>query len=192
MLLGTRGWAKAAMLLICAQAAAGATNVTIQYNLISLGGNNYEYIYSVNNMSGSTTTVQLFDIDFDTSLYSPGSLQIVSAGSLNAQWNQRFLAPLPGQPKLYDVLSLSGGIPPGNTVSGFAVQFTWTGAGTPGSQPFQIYDPSNFNLLQNGSTVITAAPLSVPSASTLSLILLGFGLAFASAYQTRAWPHAIR
>ncbi|HLH16923.1 MAG TPA: hypothetical protein VKX45_06865 [Bryobacteraceae bacterium] len=134
--------------------------------------------------------MQLFDIDFDTSLYAPGSLQIVTTGPLNAQWSQRFLNPAPGLPKLYDVLSLSGGIPPGNSVAGFAVQFTWTGAGTPGSQPFQIYDPNTFALLQNGATF---TPFSVPSASTASLMLLGVGLAFASAYQNRArQPHLIR
>ncbi len=191
MLLGTRGWFAAAILLACSQAAAGATNVTIQYNLISLGGNNYEYVYTVSNASNSTTTVQLFDIDFDTSLYAPGSLQIVTSGPLNAQWSQQLLNPLPGLPKLYDVhvVSLSGGIPPGNTVAGFAVQFTWIGAGTPGSQPFQIYDPTTFALLQNGATF---TPFSVPSASTASLMLLGVGLAFASAYQNRArQPHVI-
>ncbi|MEO8444764.1 MAG: hypothetical protein ABI567_07150, partial [Gammaproteobacteria bacterium] len=50
------------------------------------------------------------------------------------------------------------GIASGQSVSGFAVSFTWLGAGTPGAQTFQIYDASTFGLLGSGTTTAVPAP----------------------------------
>ena len=41
---------------------------------------------------------------------------------------------------------------------GFAVQFTWLGAGTPGAQPFEIVDPDTFQTLESGSTTVVPLP----------------------------------
>jgi hypothetical protein len=187
MIPGKRGLVATTVLLMSALAASAQSNVSIQYNLVSLGGNTYEYIYSVtNNGPVSSPAVQLFDIDFPTNLY--GSLSIVTPAPLNTLWTQQILTGPPGPPALYDVLRLSGGISPGATVTGFAVQFTWLGIGLPGSQAFQIYNPNTlpFTLTQNGNTVSSSGSLSVPAASTVSLMLAGLGLALASAYQARA------
>lgn len=168
-------------LLVFSQAAFAA--VSIQYSVVPMGGNVYRYIYSISNL-GVGPAVQLFDILFDTSLYQEGSLQIVTPSPLNTQWSQQILHSIPpGVPASYDALSLTGGIPSGTTVSGFSVQFTYLGSGTPGAQPFQVYDPGTLNLVQSGQAV--PAP-SVPVASTLSLILLAIGLAATTAYQLRA------
>jgi len=174
--------------LLLPVSAVASPSISISYTLVPMGGNSYKYVYSITNngtLTGSAP-VQLFDILFDTSQYQESSLQIVTPANLNAQWSQEILTGIPpAVPAAYDALALAGGVPAGTTVTGFAVQFTWLGSGTPGSQPFQIYDPTTFTLLQSGQT--TSAPVSVPAASVLSLILISFGLALTVAFQTRIW-----
>jgi hypothetical protein len=171
----------AAVLLFGAHAFAA---VSIQYKLVPVGGNVYRYVYSISNSgpAGTAAPVRSFDILFDTSRYQQSSLQIVTPGTLQLGWSEIFLGALPGLPTAYDVLALhGGGIPAGNTVSGFVVQFTWLGSGLPGPQPFQIYDPLTFHVLQNGTTAPDFD--SVPAASTWSLMLIGAGLTLAAKRQ---------
>jgi hypothetical protein len=175
----------AAFLFLSSAHAAPPPTISIQYRVVSLGGNVYRYIYSITNNGsiGAGSPVQLFDILFDTSQYQPGSIQIVSPSTIQLNWSEQLLTAVLGLPTTYDVLALHGGVPAGTTVSGFSVQFTWIGAGTPGAQPFQIFDSGTFQLLQNGTTVID--PASVPAASTWSLLLIGLGLGSTVAYQRR-------
>lgn len=172
-----------------------AGSISVNYDLIPLGGNVYRYVYSITNNGslGSNVSVQLFDILFDTSLYREPSLQIVTPGSLSALWSQLLLTSLPGVPATYDSLALQGGIPPGSTVKGFSVQFTWLGTGTPGPQPFQIFNPTTFQLLQTGQTVSgsSSVPLGAPL-STFSLIVIGVGLALTGAYQAQIFNRRAR
>lgn len=181
MALGTRGLAGIFFLLCSTQ--AGVAAVSIQYSLVSLGGNSYEYIYSITNSSGSGPAVQLFDILFDTSVYS--SLQILTPASLTVDWEEAILNPIPPAfPLSYTARAraVSIGIPAGSTLTGFTVQFTWTGTGTPGAQPFVIYDRSTLAVLQTGTTT---QPQTIPATSTLSLALLGVALSAAALYQSR-------
>jgi hypothetical protein len=176
----------AGLLFVLATQAFADTPISIQYTLVPLGGNVYQYVYSIRNngtLPGGSA-VKLFDIFFDSSLYQKSSLQIVTPSSLQSQWSEVLLAVIPPViPAEYDVLSLQGGIPVGGAVTGFSVKFTWLGSGVPGAQVFQISDPSTFQVLQTGQTVLD--PTSVPAASTLSLILIGLGLALLAAYQIR-------
>jgi len=164
-----------------AQPAAGA--ISIQYTLIPLGGNAYQYVYSITNNGtlASGAAVKLFDILFDPALYQESSLQIVTPSTLHAQWSEQLLASAPGVPAAYDALAIQGGIPLGTTVSGFSVQFRWFGPGLPGPQPFQVFDPTTFQLLQTGQTA--GGPQGAPAASMLTLILIGAGLALTGVYQ---------
>jgi hypothetical protein len=180
MRLGTRAFAAGALLLGFAQAALGT--VSIQFNVVHVSGNVYQYVYSITNSGTSTTPVRLFDILFDTSLYQESSLQILTPTPLHTQWSEQILSSLPAVPAAYDALSLTGGIPPGTTVTGFTVQFNWLGLGTPGDQPFQVFDPTTFAILQTGQTVNS---VPVPAASTLSLSLAGVGLGISAALQLR-------
>ena len=186
---------EAIMLRSLSSQTAGGT-ISVSYDLVPMGGNVYRYVYSITNNGslGSNVRVQLFDILFDTSLYREPSLQIVTPVNLSAQWSQLLLTSLPGVPAAYDALALQGGIPPGSMVSGFAVQFTWLGSGTPGSQPFQIFDPTTFQLLQTGQTAGTpsSAPLGAPAASTFSLILMGLGLTVTGVYQAQMYNRRAR
>ena len=182
MLSVTRRFAALLALLVCSHAASAA--VSIQYTVVPMGGNVYRYVYSITN-NGPGASLQLFDILFDTSLYLESSLQIVSPPAINAQWSQQILHSVPfAIPAAYDALAIAGGIPAGATVSGFSVQFTWLGSGTPGAQPFQVFDPITFALLQSGNT--TAAQVApIPSLSTWSFGLLGLALAGAATHQMR-------
>lgn len=170
--------------------ALASPSISIQYTLVPMGGNVYRYVYSITN-NGSLAggaSVQLIDIFFDTSLYQESSLQIVTPSSLSAQWSQQILFGVPPAiPAAYDSLALQGGVPAGTTVTGFSVQFTWLGTGTPGPQPFTISDPTTFAVLQSSQTTSAPAPVSVPAASTLLLVLISCGLALISAHQTRIW-----
>jgi hypothetical protein len=151
--------------------------VSITYTVVPLGLNSYRYTYKVSNPNdgsiGTGVSVELFDIDFDTTLYGEDSLTIVSSPALSPDWSQRILASAPGVPADYDVSALNGGIPVGSSVSGFAVEALWIGGPSgPGAQAFEVFDPT-FELLQSGMT--TPEQLTgVPEPSML--VPLGIGL----------------
>jgi len=155
-----------------------ARAVEITYDLISLGGADYRYEYTVHN-DGSLpggAPVALFDILFDTTEYDEASLTVVTPAPLSSDWDELILASVfPDDPATYDAFALGGGIPSGSTDSGFAVEFSWIGAGpSPGDQPFEIYDPFSFALLSRGTT---SSEVPEPFTTTSSLLLLSlFGL----------------
>lgn len=129
--------------------------VEVGYQLANLGGNQYQYNYWVSNNGSlpSGNPVQLFDIVFDPLLYQNGSLNIVTPDPPKSDWSEQVLTAIdPGLPMDYDALALNGGIFAGSSVNGFAVQFRWIGQGLPGPQPFKIYSPRDFSVLQNGET----------------------------------------
>lgn len=147
--------------------------VSVQYELLPMGGSNYRYVYTVSNDGslGAGIAIGLFDVLFDPALYDESLLTITTPAPLSSNWDEILLASAPGVPAAYDVMALAGGIPVGATVGGFAVDFTWFGSGTPGNQPFAIYDPDSFVLLDQGMTSNLAA-VPVPAAAWL----LGSGL----------------
>ena len=144
--------------------ATSAHAIAIQYDLSSLGGNAYRYDYTITNDGslGASVPVQLFDIYFDPALYLESSLSIATSGPTARNWDQIFLSSGPLIPAAYDALALSGGIADGAVVSGFAVDFTWLGLGTPGAQLFDIYNPTTFALLDSGTTQAVSIPGTLP------------------------------
>lgn len=178
------------LLLAALPTSAVPPSTSIQYTVVPVGGNVYRYVYSItNNAAQGGTSVQLFDILFDTTLYDEPSLQIVTPSGLHTQWSEILLNTVGVDvPALYDALSLTGGIPPGSTVSGFSVQFTWLGPGTPGSQPFQVYDPNTFQLLQTGQSTAIPSPVPTPATSTVSLLLIAAGLLLTASYRLMQKP----
>ncbi len=164
-------------LVILFSLTAPAHAAIVQYNLVALGGNDYRHVYSVTNDGslGSGVAVQLFDVLFDSAQYLESSLTITTPSPLSGNWDQLILASSPGLPAAYDAQTLTGGIADGATVAGFAVDFTWIGTGTPGSQPYEIYDPGTFDLLEQG---VTASPVPVPAALWLFASGLGTLLGF--------------
>lgn len=141
----------------------------ITYDLTNLGGNRWEYSYSVTNDSMSSP-IEEFTIYFDLELYE----NLLVGNTLN-DWDAIVVQPDP-EPDFeadgfYDALALLTGIAPGETVSGFTVSFDWLVTGLPGYQFFEVVDPSNLEALDSGWTVTTT---SVPEPGTL--LLLGSGL----------------
>jgi hypothetical protein len=152
--------------LVCLPAQA----IVISYDLIGLGSNQYRYEYSVTNDGtlASGAAIELFDIMFDPATYLESSLTISTATPLASDWDEIILASAPGVSVAYDALALAGGIANGTSVSGFSVDFIWIGTGVPGGQPFEIYDPVNFALLESGNTLN-----AVPAPAALWLLVSG-------------------
>ncbi len=154
----------ALILALCVQTASATL---IEYELTPTGGNNYRYEYTVTNDGslGAGVALEWFAILFDPALYDETSLTIVTANPPAADWDELILGSGLLIDAAYDVFALGGGIADGDSVSGFAVEFTWLGAGMPSAQPFEIYDPVSFSVIETG---VTAAP----EPGTLALLFL--------------------
>ena len=147
-----------------------AQNSQIAYTATDLGGGSWEYNYSVTNL-GLSQPIRSFTVWFDYGICS--NLMITTTDPPGADWDEMIfpeddvLHDGPG----YDALALSGGIPLGQTVSGFSVTFDWLGLDEPGSQFYQIFDPdNNFALIAEGTTV--------PEPATSLLALIGASFVF--------------
>ncbi len=160
-------WMRAALvggfgLLVAFSASlAPARAIGITAEITALGGDSYRAVYAVHNDGslGAGVSVLLFDLLFDPTDALESSLSIVSPASVSSGWSELLLASAPSVPAAYDALALGAGIADGGTVSGFAVEFQWLGAGAPGSQAFAIYDASSFALLESGATTVPEPPL---------------------------------
>jgi hypothetical protein len=152
-----------AWLAVVLLAATPARATTVEYHLTALGGSSYRYVYTVTNDGSLGGSLGGFDVFFDPSLILESSLTIVTPAALAVEWNELILGSGVLVPAAYDALALAGGIPNGGSASGFAVDFTWIGPGTPGAQAFEIFDPDTFAVLEAGFT--TAVP--EPNASHL-------------------------
>ena len=172
--------AAGALLAVALLPAAPAGATTVGYHLISLGESSYRYVYTLTNDGSPGGALEGFDLFFDPSLYLEASLTIVTPPALAAEWDEVILASGVLVPAAYDALALSGGIPNGGSASGFAVDFTWIGPGTPGAQPFESFDPDTFAVLESGVTTATAVPEPNPS----HLLALGV-VALASSRRAR-------
>lgn len=152
--------------LSCSAAHAGLVN----YQSTNLGGNAYRYDYTITNDGSITPEIGLFDILFDPALYDEASLLNVSNPSLDAGWSQMFLGSGIGVPAAFDVFANGSGIELGSSVAGFAVQFLWLGAGSPGAQGFEIYDPETFELLGSGTSTLRPPATTVPEPTAFALM----------------------
>lgn len=93
-----------------------------------------------------------FSILFDESRFGPLHEPVPP----NGDWDPIVLQPDPGipDPGRYDAQAL---VDAPSLADPFRVFFVWFGPGTPGSQPFEIYDPE-FRTLETGETVAVPEP----------------------------------
>jgi len=146
---------------ICTNAYA----TEIEYEIIDLGAGCFEYTYGVTNNT-LVDPIEEFTIWFDVVLYD--NLTLTTPEPLASQWDEIILKKTGFElPMGYDALSLSGGIPPEQSLSDFSVTFNWLGVGTPGRQYFEIINPTTFQTIHSGYTVLVPEPAT--------LLLLGFG-----------------
>jgi len=148
--------------------STSADATTIQYTVVDVPdigvGDRWEYRYSVSDRifdEGFGFSI-LFDFETVSSIETPPIV--------NADWDPIALQPDPLLPDdgLYDALSLAADATLADT---FIARFVWAGTGTPGSQPFVVFEPG-FSTIETGNTVLVPEPSSFLLCA-LGLILLG-------------------
>lgn len=146
---------------------------TISYTTTNLIGNSWQYRYSVTNDS-LIDPINELTIYFDRNSFS--NLSVVGSP---IGWDSIVIQPDLAIPAdgFFDGLTLVQGVAPGAKVGGFLVGFQYLKAGTPGSQSFEIIDPSNFDVIASGLTtaesVLPPPPSTVPEPSSIALMALG-------------------
>jgi len=166
-----------ALAIVLRSVTAGAT--TIEFTVSSLGGTAWEYQYFP---SGHTFLAdQGFAVFFDLTRYS----NLTLGSPLPADWDPIVVQPdpTPSSDGYYDALAL---VTDPSLAGPFRVSFLFSGPGTPGSQPFEIYQlegdfPRPF---ETGRTVPVGNVIPEPS----TLLLLTAGAAAGSALRKRRKP----
>jgi hypothetical protein len=155
--------------LIAAPLIASAT--VVDFSLSDVSGNTWQYNYSIIN------TTQPGNIGEFTVFFAPGQYSNLSVQASPGNWSSVVAQPSsnPLVSGSFDAQALDLGLAPGQSQAGFAVQFTWLGSGTPGSQLFNIVDPT-IGTLESGNTTLVATPVPLPAATWLFVSgLTGFG-----------------
>jgi len=178
--------ARLAAFCLLATGLAPAWATTVSYDLANVGGSTWAYSYTVSNDTLGVD-IEEFTVFFDVNLYANLSLVASPAG-----WDPIVIQPDGAIPDdgFYDALALSGGIMPGNSLSGFSVQFDFLGTGTPGDQLFDSVDPLSFASLDSGFTQ-AAAVIPLPAALWLFMSgLAGFSALGKKSKCVKALPRA--
>lgn len=148
---------------LCAALIGGAASAaTITYTATSLGGSNWRYDYAVANDTLGAALAEF------TVWFALGQYSNLAVAASPADWDSLVVQPDPGLPDagFFDALALDAGIAPGASRAGFAVSFTYLGAGTPGAQSFDVVNPSTFAKLETGTT----SPVPLPGAGWLAAV----------------------
>lgn len=160
--------------------AASANAAVIEYGLSNISGDTWQYDYTLINDS-TDTEIREFTVWFSQSGYSNLALETAPKGWDPVTWQPGSNAGL--NPGGYDAMALTAApLSPGDSLAGFSVRFDWSGTAPPGSQPFDIVDPSNYSVvLASGFTVQSTPAIPVPAA----LWLFASGLAALAAATLR-------
>jgi len=155
------------LLVFCLAASGfGVPKSQIWYSTEDLGAGRWQYNYEVANIS-LTVPIQEFTIWFEYGLY--GNLSVETPPVLPpGGWDEIVIQPEPvlEDDGAYDAKALGVGIEVGHTARPFAVSFDWLGDGLmPGSQFYEIIDPTTYQTIDSGYTI--------PEPATLLLVGLG-------------------
>ena len=169
--------------------ASGLANATsISYTATDLidvnaGEDLWQYSYSVSDNIFAADTG--FTIYFDFGLYE---LLDPSPITPNADWDVLTWDTDPSLPDdgAYDAYALTDNA---SLTDPFTVSFVWLGAGTPGTQFFDVYDGFTFDILESGSSVGSQiAPVPEPA----TLLLLSIGLVGLAGYQKKRSANTVK
>jgi hypothetical protein len=141
----------------------------IRYDIADLGSGRWQYTYEVKNIA-LPMPVEEFTIWFDYGQYS--NLTVATPDPLASNWRKLIVQPEPvlKDNGFYDAFAKGLSIGMGETVTGFSVTFNWLGTGNPGSQFYEIVNPSTFETIGSGWTT----PVPEPA----MMLLLGMGSVF--------------
>jgi hypothetical protein len=151
--------------------ALPAANAQVTYTATDISGSTWEYDYTVSNTVLSSSLTEF------TTFFTLGQYSNLVTETSPGNWSPIAAQPDPSLPAdgFYDALALDSGLASGGSQSGFAVQFTYLGAGSPGSQLFNFVDSSSFATLFAGQTTLSSGgsggsgPTSVPEIDPSSL-----------------------
>jgi hypothetical protein len=160
---------KLPLALLLSISALSAQAVTVQSQLQALGGNSYQYNYTITNddLASGFDEISIF--------FSNTQYQNLAVTASPFDWDSIVLQPDAFLDGVFDSLALSAPLALGDSVSGFSVSFDWLGAELPGAQIFDVLDSSSLTVLQSGTSSVTAVPL--PASLPLMSAALA-GLAF--------------
>jgi hypothetical protein len=147
--------------------AAGASASTLSASVVPLGGQQYRFVYTLrNDGSLGAAAIRSFDIAFPTAKISAFSaVPGFGASALPVLGDDLFVVDATG----------TGLVP--NASLTFSVDFRWNGSGSPGTQAYDIYDSSNFSVLETGvTTFVPMVPLPPSLPVVLAIVLAGLGV----------------
>jgi hypothetical protein len=155
-----------------------SANAQVSYTATDISGSTWEYTYTIDNSVLSSNLTEF------TTFFALGQYSNLAVLSSPGNWSPIVAQPDAGLPAdgFYDAVALDAGLAAGASQTGFSVEFTYGGAGTPGSQLFNIVDSNTFATLATGQTTlagggVTSAPEIDPSSLIGAMTLLLGGLA---------------
>lgn len=139
---------------LAAVTLGSAAHSQVAYTATDISGNTWQYNYTLTNglVPGNIGELTVF---FSVGLYSN-----LANPSSPGNWSPIVVQPDASLPQdgFYDVQALDAGLAPGQSASGFTVDFTWLGTGTPGSQLFNIVNPVDYSTQYAGNTTLAGPP----------------------------------
>jgi hypothetical protein len=166
--------------------AFDASATSISYSASNMGAGEWDLTYNVTNNS---LTVPISEL---TIYFNPAVFSNLAVGPTQpSAWDSpvavpadpAFLPDLSGY-AFFDTVASNAGIPVGASLGGFTVVVDYTGSGVPSSQIFQVVDPSNFNILDQGQTQRSGSGVSVSEPSPVGLLAIGLLFAALRLYPT--------
>lgn len=168
----------AALATLAFSSAASAAPV-LNYQLSSLGSGQWRYAYTLQGEAPAAGFDGL-TVYFDASQYS-------LVGNVSAPSGWDVLTVQPDQPLqgsgLVDLLHLAGALAGAIAPVQFSVDFDYIGAGTPGSQRFELYNLSPFAVVQSGQT--QPGKVAEPATGALAALALLLGASLSRARRRR-------